>query len=168
MGDIGINVSGLVAQLINFGILFLLLYFVLYKPVLRMLNERSNKIKESMDQAEEIKEKMTQTEEQVRLQLEAARKEGQNILAQAGQMGGQLKEGARQEARQEAEAIIARARLEIDRERDEAIDELRRQFVDLAIVAAEKVITETLDKEKHRRLIDEVLEEAPGGGTRGS
>ena len=161
MGDIGINVSGLVAQLINFGILFLLLYFVLYKPVLRMFNERSNKIKESMDQAEEIKEKMTQTEEQVRLQLEAARKEGQNILAQAGQMGGQLKEGARQEARQEAEAIIARVHLEIDRERDEAIDELRRQFVDLAIVAAEKVITETLDKEKHRRLIDEVLEEAP-------
>ena len=161
MGDIGVNVSGLVAQLINFGILFLLLYFVLYKPVLRMFNERSNKIKESMDQAEEIKEKMTQTEEQVRQQLEAARKEGQNILAQAGQMGGQLKEGARQEARQEAEAIIARVHLEIDRERDEAIDELRRQFVDLAIVAAEKVITETLDKEKHRRLIDEVLEEAP-------
>ena len=168
MEDIGISVPGLVAQLINFGILLLLLYFVLYKPVLRIFNERSNRIKESMDQAEEIKQKMAQTEEQVRQQLETARKEGQNILAQAGQMGEQVKEGARQGARQEAEAIIARARLEIDRERDEAIEELRRQFVDLAIVAAEKVIAETLDKEKHRRLIDEILEEAPGGGARGS
>ncbi len=168
MEDIGISVSGLVAQLINVAILLLLLYFVLYKPVLRMFNERSNRIKESMDQAEEIKQKMTETEEQVREQLEAARKEGQNILAQAGQMGEQVKEVARQEARQEAEATIARARLEIDRERDEAIEELRRQFVDLAIVAAEKVIVETLDKEKHRRLIDEVLEEARRGGARGS
>jgi len=167
MEDIGISVPGLVAQLINFGILFLLLYFVLYKPVLRMFNERSSRIKESMDQAEEIKEKMAQTEEEVRNELEAARKEGQNILAQAGRMGEQVKEQARSEARHEAEAIIARARIEIDRERDEAIDGLRRQFVDLAIVAAEKVIAETLDKEKHRRLIDEVLEEAPGGGAGG-
>jgi len=163
MEDIGISVPGLVAQLINFGILLLLLYFVLYKPILRIFNERSNRIKEGMEQAEEIKRKMAQTEEQVRQQMEAVRKEGQNILAQAGQVGEQIKEEARREARQETETIIARARLEIERERDEAIAELRRQFVDLAIVAAEKVIAETLDKEKHRRLIDEVLEKAPGG-----
>ena len=163
MEDIGISVSGLVAQLINVSILLLLLYFVLYKPVLRMFNERSSRIKESMDQAEEIKQKMAETEEQVRQQLEAARKEGQNMLAQAGQMGEQVKEWARQEARQEAEAVIAKARLEIERERDEAFDELRRQFVDLAIVAAEKVIAEALDKEKHRRLIVEVLDEGIKG-----
>ncbi|MBA7599527.1 ATP synthase subunit b, sodium ion specific [subsurface metagenome] len=163
MEDIGISVSGLVAQLINVSILLLILYFVLYKPILRMFNERSSRIKESMEQAEEIKHKMAETEEQVRQQLEAARREGQNILAQAGQMGEEVKEGARQEARQEAEAVIAKARLEIERERDEAFDELRRQFVDLAIVAAEKVIDESLDKEKHRRLIVEVLAEGTKG-----
>ena len=168
MEDIGISVPTLAAQLINFGILLLLLYFVLYKPVMRMFNERSNRIKASMEQAEEIKEKMTETEEQVREQLEAARREGQNILAQAGQMGEQVREAARGEARQEAEAIIVRARLEIDRERDEAIEGLRRQFADLAILAAEKVIAETIDKEKHRQLIDEVLEESPRGGAGGS
>jgi len=84
-------------------------------------------------------------------------------LAQAAQMGERLKEEARGEARQEAEVIIARARTEIGRERDEAIEEVRRQFVDLAITAAEKVVNETLDRERHRRLIEEVLEQAPGG-----
>ncbi len=163
MEDIGISVPTLVAQLINFGILLLLLYFVLYKPVIRMLNERSNRIKASMEQAEQIEQKMAETEERVREQLEAARREGQNILSQAGQMGEQAKEAARREARQEAEAIMARTRLEIDRERDEAIEGLRRQFADLAILAAEKVIAETIDKEKHRQLIDEVLEEGPRG-----
>jgi len=163
MEDIGISVPTLVAQLINFGILLLLLYFVLYKPVIRMLNERSNRIKASMEQAEQIEQKMAETEERVREQLEAARREGQNILSQAGQMGEQAKEAARREARQDAQAIMSRTRLEIDRERDEAIEGLRRQFADLAILAAEKVIAETIDKEKHRQLIDEVLEEGPRG-----
>ncbi len=164
MEGIGIAWQGLLAQLISFAILFGLLTFLLYKPVRRMLDERSNRIKEGMEQAELIKERLSQTERQVRQQLEAARKEGQNVIAQAEKMGEQVKDEARQEARQEAQAIIARSRLEIDRERDEAMEELRRQFVDLAITAAEKVIRETLDREKHRRLIAEVLEEGAKEG----
>jgi len=160
---IGIAWQGLIAQLVSFAILFVILTFLLYRPVRRILDERSNRIKESMDQAEQIKVKMAETEERVREQLEAARREGQTVMAQAGQMGDRVKEEARLEARREAESIMARGRVEIDRERDEAIEDLRRQFVELAILAAEKVINETLDKERHRRLIDEVLEEGPKG-----
>ncbi len=163
MGAIGIDWQVLLAQLINFGILFGLLFFLLYKPMRRTFDERSNRIRESMEQAEQIKEQMAGTEEQVKEQLAAARREGQNVLAQAAQMGERLKEEARGEARQEAEVIVARARTEIERERDEAIDEVKRQFVDLAITAAEKVVNETLDRKKHRRLIEEVLEQASGG-----
>jgi|LGVC01.1.fsa_nt_gb F-type H+-transporting ATPase subunit b len=161
MGAIGIDWQVLLAQFVNFAILFGLLSVLLYKPMRRMLDERSNKIKESMEQAEQIKEQMTKSEEQVKLQLDTARREGQDILAQAAQMGERLKEEAKGEARQEAEVIVARARTEIERERDQAIDEVKREFVDLAITAAEKVVNESLDREKHRRLIEEVLEQAP-------
>lgn len=161
MGAIGIDWEVLLAQFVNFAILLGLLTVVLYKPMRRMLDERSNKIKESMEQAEQIKEQMTKSEEQVKLQLDTARREGQEILAQAAQMGERLKEEAKGEARQEAEVIVARARTEIERERDQAIDEVKREFVDLAITAAEKVVHESLDREKHRRLIEEVLEQAP-------
>ncbi|MCJ7807393.1 MAG: F0F1 ATP synthase subunit B [Dehalococcoidia bacterium] len=161
MGAIGIDWQVLLAQFVNFAILFGLLSVLLYKPMRRMLDERSNKIKESMEQAEQIKEQMTKSEEQVKLQLDTARREGQDILAQAAQMGERLKEEAKGEARQEAEVIVARARTEIERERDQAIDEVKREFVDLAITAAEKVVHESLDREKHRRLIEEVLEQAP-------
>jgi len=163
MGAIGIDWQVLLAQLINFGILFGLLFFLLYKPMRRTFDERSNRIKESMEQAEQIKEQMARTEEQVREQLAAARREGQDVLAQAAEIGEHLKEEGRGETRQEAEVIIDRASTEIERQRDEAIDEVKRQFVDLAITAAEKVVNETLDREKHRRLIEEVLEQAPGG-----
>jgi F-type H+-transporting ATPase subunit b len=163
MGAIGIDWQVLLAQFVNFAILFGLLFILLYKPMRRTFDERSNRIKESMEQAEQIKEQMARTEEQVKEQLATARREGQDILAQAAQMGDRLKEEARGEARQEAEVIVARARTEIELERDEAIDGVKRQFVDLAITAAEKVVRESLDREKHRRLIEEVLEQAPGG-----
>lgn len=160
---LGISWQGLVAQLINFGILLVLLYFIAYKPIRRMLDERSEKVKTSMEQAEQMKEVMARTEEQVKEELDAARTERQNIVAQADQVGQQLKEEAREQAKQDAEVIVAKARAEIERERDEAIAQLKREFADLAIMAAEKVINETLDKEKHRKLIDEVLEQASEG-----
>jgi F-type H+-transporting ATPase subunit b len=157
---LGINLPTLVAQIINFAILFGLLYLVAYKPIMRMFDERSKRIKESMDETERIKEQAARTDEEVRGHLESARKDGQAIVAQAAKMGEQAREEARQRAREEAEMVIARAQGEIRRERDEAISELRREFADLAIMAAEKVINEELDKARHRRLIEEVLEES--------
>ncbi|OGO14429.1 MAG: hypothetical protein A2Z02_06240 [Chloroflexi bacterium RBG_16_48_7] len=60
-------------------------------------------------------------------------------------------------ARKEAESIVAKAQVEINRQREKDIQELRSQFADIAILAAEKVIKENIDKEKNRKLIDEVL-----------
>ena len=157
---IGINLPLLLAFVINFVILVTVLSFLLYKPVLKMLDERQARIKESMEQAERIRQQTAETEGKIRIQLETARKEGQAIIAQAAQIGERLKEEAREGARHEAEAVMARGREEIDRQREEAMAALRREFVDIAILAAEKVINETLDKRKHQRLIEEVLEKS--------
>ena len=159
-GELGINWHGLLAQFISFGILLALLLLVAYKPVTKMLDDRSKKIKESMDQAEFIKQQVAKTEQMVQEQLAQARKQGQDLVAQSAQIGERLREEARQQARQDAEAIIARARTEIRAEREEAIAKLRKEFVEIAIQAAEKVINKALDKETHRQLIQETLEES--------
>lgn len=163
---LGINIPGLVAQLINFTILLIILYLFAYKPIIRMLDERSRRIKESMDKADEIREAAERAQEDMKARIEEARREGQTIVAQASQVGERLREEARQEARRETETLLVRARGEIQLEREEAMAELRREFVDLALLAAEKVIKESLDKERHRRLIDEVLEESSALGKR--
>lgn len=160
MEGLGINLPILVAQIVNFLILFGILYLVAYKPILRMLDERSRRIKESMEQAESIKEQSARAEEEVKKQLGEASREGQERIARAVRAGEEVKQKAQAEARQEADALIARARSEIQRERDEAIGEVRRDFADLAILAAGKVIDRSLDKEEHRQLIDKVLEES--------
>ncbi len=160
MEGLGISLPTLLAQIINFLILLGLLYLVAYKPIMRMFDERSRRIKESMAQTESIKEQVARAEEEARKQIEAASKEGQEVIARAVRTGGEIRQKAQQEARPKAEALIAKARLEIQRERDEAIDELRKELTDLTIVAAEKVIERELDKEAHRQLIDKVLEES--------
>ncbi len=160
MEGLGINLPSLIAQIVNFIILFGLLYLVAYKPIMRMLDERSRKIKESMEQTEFIKEQAARAEEEFEKRIEAAAKEGQEVVVRAAKTGEELRHKAQQQARQEGEALINRARTEIQRERDGAIDELRKEFADLTIMAAEKVIDRSLDKKAHRQIIDKVLEES--------
>ena len=160
LANLGINLPTLLAQIVNFVILFGLLYLVAYKPIMRMLDQRSGKIKESMERTELIKEQAAHAEEEAEKRIEAASKEGQELVARAVRTGEEVRQQSQQEARQQAESLIGRARLEIQRERDEAIDELRKEFADLTILAAGKVIDRSLDKEAHRQLIDKVLEES--------
>ncbi|TET87045.1 MAG: F0F1 ATP synthase subunit B [Dehalococcoidia bacterium] len=160
LDKLGIDVPYLVSFIVSFLLLLGLLRLVLYKPITRMLDQRSAKIKESLEQAEHIKQEAARSEETVKAQIEAGRKEGQVIVAQASQIAERVKEEARAEAREGAEVLIAKARIEIERERQEGFNQLRQEFVDLAILAAEKVINQSLDKKTHQRLIEEVLEES--------
>ena len=160
LADLGINLPTFLAQIVNFVILFVLLYLLAYKPILRMLDERSKKVEESMKQTEYIKEQVAHAEEESKKRIEAAGKEGQEVIARAVRNGEDVRQKAQQDAQKDAETLIARAKTEIQRERDDAIGELRREFADLTILAAEKVIQKSLDKEAHRQLIDKTLEQS--------
>jgi len=160
ISELGISLPTLLTQVVTFIILLVVLRFVAYKPIMRMLDERSRRIKESMDQAESIKEQSARTQEEVKKQLEGASREGQERIARALKAGEEVKQKAQEDAKKEAETLVNRARAEIQRERDDAITEVRREFADLTVLAAGKVIEKTLDKEKHRELIEKVLEES--------
>lgn len=160
MEGLGLDLATFVGQLVSFLILLGLLVYFGYKPIRKMLDERANRIREGMEQAEAIKKEYEHAQVAVQEQINESRQEGQAIIAQAGKLGDRVREEAREEARQEAQAISDRARVEAQRERDKLVDELRGEFVDIAMLAAEKVINETLDREKHRRLIEEALGES--------
>ncbi len=160
MGELGINLPGLLVQVINVALVLIILRLVLYKPILRLLENRSSRIKDSLEAAEAAKAQSARSEEEVRKTLVEARQEGQRLIGQASEMGERLKEEAREDAKKEGEAMIERAKSEIARERDDAVEQVRREFGGLAISAAEKVINSELDEDRHRKLIDDVLEES--------
>ncbi|GIW10471.1 MAG: F0F1 ATP synthase subunit B [Chloroflexi bacterium] len=159
MDQLGINLPGLLAQIVNFLILFLILRAVLWPRVIGMLDERARRIRESMDRAAELQQQAAAAQQQFEEQLKQARQEAQEIVARALQTADRIKNEAEVEARQQADALVERARAEIQLERDRAIAELRREFADVTILAAERVIQQSLDKQRHLRLIEEVLAE---------
>ena len=158
--SLGINLPLLVVFIINFIVLLVLLRLFLFKPVLKMLDERAQRTKEGMELAEATKKEYEQAKGEVQKQIEKGRQEAQAIIAQAMQVGERLKEESRQEAAKQAQTIIDRTRTELEVERDKIVKDLRQEFVDISIAAAEKVIKETLDREKHRKLIEETLQES--------
>ena len=160
MDELGLNIPVPIAQLVNFFLLLVVLRLFLYRPILDMLDRRSQRIREGLQAAEQSKEQAAQTEQEVAAQLAEARSQGQALLAQAQESANRVQEDARAQARREAEVLLERARSEIQLERDQAIAELRAQFADLTVSAAEKVINQSLDRQAHRRLIEEVLAES--------
>jgi F-type H+-transporting ATPase subunit b len=113
-----------------------------------------------MELAEATKQEFEQAKTEVQKQLEKGRQEAQAIITQAMQTGERLKEESRQEAAKQAQGIIDRTKAELGAERDKIVGDLRREFVELSLLAAEKVIKETLDKERHRKLIEETLQQS--------
>ena len=167
ISELGLNIPVFITQVVTFVILLVVLRFTAYKPLMRMMDERSKRIKESMEQAESVKEQSAQVEDMVKKQMEEAGREGQERIQRAIKAGEDVKAKAQADARTEADALLQRARAEIQQERDEAIGEVRRSFADLTVLAAGKVIEKTLDKEQHRELIEKVLEESSTGKNEG-
>ncbi|TET96883.1 MAG: F0F1 ATP synthase subunit B [Dehalococcoidia bacterium] len=165
---LGINLPSLIAQLINFTILLIVLGWAFRRFLFPLLDERRRRIQEGLDASEEAKQRLAQAETEAGAELDKARQEGQALIGQAQQMSTRIQDEARQAARADAEALLERARSEIQLERDAAIADLRREFADLTITAAERVIRRSLDRKAHRELIEEVLAEAPQGGEGGN
>jgi len=163
---LGLNLPGLIVQFINFGILLLILWRFVLPPVQRMLEERRQRIQESLEAAERVRAQATETERMLETERARGRQEAQQIIGQAQEIARRIREEADVQAKADAEALIVRARSEIQLERDSAIADLRREFADITVTAAEKVINQSLDRQAHRRLIDDVLSSSDLGSVR--
>ena len=166
MAELGFHWPSLLVYLVNFTILLAILYAVGYKPILRILNQRTERIRGSLEEAERIRTESEERQEEMQKELGQARQEGQALIAQARELADRYRDEERQKAKEEAETFLTRARGDIERERDNAIEEVRQQFANLAIAAAERVIERSLDKDAHREVIERVLQESSriGGG----
>jgi len=158
--SLGINLPLLVVFVVNFIVLLVMLRLFLYQPVMKVLDERAKRAREAIEMAEATKKEYDQAKDEVQKQIEKGRQEAQAIISQAMQVAERLREESRQEATKQAQVIVDRARSELEADRDKMVGDLRREFVAISIAAAEKVIKETLDREKHRKLIEETLRES--------
>ncbi len=154
---LGINLPQLIAQILNFIVLLVILRLVLYKPILGMLEERKQKIAEGLNAAEIARAEAASAQANIQEQLSTARQQGQEIVANAQNIATRIQEESRDQSARDREQALQRAQAEIGIERDRAIAQLRGEFADLTVGAAEKVINQSLDRQSHQRIIDEAL-----------
>lgn len=143
---------------LSFLLLLLILKKFAWKPVLKMLRERENKIEESLQQAEKAHEEMKQLKFSNEELLKEAKNERDNILRDARVIREKLIEEARTKATEEADRIVESAKESIKYEKLEALTDLKNQIALLSVEIAEKLIQEELSKdEKQQKLIEKFL-----------
>ena len=147
----------ILAQIINFLLLVILLRAVAYKPVARLLQQRSDKIKGDLDKAEADRKAAEQTLEQYKAQLSDAHKKAQAIVDKANLAARQEHDAAVEETRREIERMKLAAQAEIENERNRAFDQMKSQIVSLSLAAAGKVVSKNIDTKENDKLVNEFI-----------
>ncbi len=154
-----IHPSTIIFAIINFCILVVGLKVFLYKPVCNMLDSRREEVINNLNSAEEAKLEAQKLKDEYAAQIQNARAEAQDIINQAAKIGEQTKADIVTEAREEASRLTAKAQAEIAREKTEALNEIRNEIADLAVLAASKVVGKTIDVADHQNMVDNFVKE---------
>ncbi len=152
-----IDLKLIIAQLVNFGIVLFVLKKFAYGPVLKMMQERTDKIEKGMADAESAGKKILEIAEQEKTVLIEARKQAQEIVTKAEEIAKQNKEEIIVEAKNQSEKILADAGKKIEQEKNQMLQEIKSQIAELVITATGKVIGEKMDSEKDKGIIDRAI-----------
>ena len=147
----------ILAQIINFLILVVLLRAVAYKPVARLLQQRSDKIRNDLEKAEADRKAAEQTLADYKVQLADAHKKAQDIVDKANLTARQEHDAAVAETRKEIERMKQVAQAEIENERNRAFVDMKSQIVTLSLAAAGKIVSKNIDTKENDKLVNEFI-----------
>ncbi len=163
LGELGFSGVLLAAQVFNFFLLAGILWLVLYKPILRVLDQRRERIEQSMKDTERASAAAQEAEADKARVIDEARREAQEIRAQATRDQERIAQEIRSRAEQEAQEIRIRAQQEAETQRDNALTDVNQQIADLAILATERILGRELsDEREQRRFVQDFLEQRNG------
>ena len=165
LGDLGINGWNLIIQLIAFIVFIWLLWRFALGPIVRVLDQRQERVRESMEAAQRMQAELQATAARNEEVLAEARREAQGIVAAAREASDATIARAREAAGAQAEEYLARAEATLRQETEQARQQLRQEVADLAVMAASRILRKELDPTAQVQLIEQTLAEA-GDGTR--
>ncbi len=155
--NFGIQPILLLAQLVNFTILLIILQKFLYKPMLKVLNERKNKIADSLKNADEIEKRLKSMDAERDKRLNDAIHEAKEIVEEAAQNASDIIRQSQQKAAADVQIMTDRAEKLLELEREKLHKEIREEIGNMVILGIEKVINKTLSTEDRKKLADEAV-----------
>ena len=149
--------KSLIVQGINFLILLFILQRLLYRPFLAKMEERTQAIQKSLDEAQAARTEAARQQEENEARLRAAYAEAAAIRAQALKDAADEQKRLLDAARAESQRLVETTRAQVDADVRRAREELRREVADLATAVAEKLIRRSLRDEDHRRIVADAI-----------
>ena len=156
-----INPGLILWTIITFIILLFILSKTAWKPLIDALQAREQSIRDALLKAEEAKKESERMLAENDRALARANQETARILKEGRELAEQMKNDIVAKAHESAKAMITHAKEDIQREKEAALLQLKNEVADLAINAAEKILEETLDHSKQKKLVDKVLQKLP-------
>lgn len=147
----------MVAQVLNFLILAAILRALAYKPVARMLQQRSDKIKETIEKADADKKAAEETLKQYKSQLADAQRRAQEIVDKAEITARQERDALVAETKKEIDRMKQNAQAEIENERNRAFEQMKAEIVSLSLAAAEKIVAKNLSSKENDKLVSDFI-----------
>ncbi|MCS7063909.1 MAG: F0F1 ATP synthase subunit B [Methylacidiphilales bacterium] len=150
-----VNWPKLIAQAVNFGLVLLILWHFAFRKIIRLLDERQQKIAESVRNAERIQQELAQAEQQRKDILSRANEQANALIAEAMKTAEAQSQRKIQEAIRSAEILIQKAKEAIELDRQKMMTELKAEIARLVVQTTAKVVSITLTEDDHRRLREE-------------
>lgn len=151
--------SELLVSLVSFLVLFIALWKFALPPITKMLDERANKIAESLEKAEETRVEAERLLDDYKVQLAEARQEANRVIEQGRKIADTMKDEIIAKANEERESLLVRARDEIQGEKRAAMAELQASIADLSVAVAGRIIGTQLSAADHKALIEKYVAE---------
>ncbi len=154
---IEVRLGLMIWTIVCFGITFFVLRKYAFGPVQKLIDERRKRIRDALDEADSARAEARRLLEEHRELMSQARSQAEEILSEARRVGEALRERVREETEDDRQRRLEETRRQIEAETARALERIRAEVADLALVAAEKVTRRTLDGAAHRQLIDEAI-----------
>ena len=145
--------------ILTFLILLGLLAKFAWNPLLRALEERQETIRKSLDDAERTKQELERVQQESAQIVAEARAEAQTIVSRSRAEAETVREDLKRKAKEEAAGLVKNAERQIQQETARAVQEIRREVVDLSLAVASKLIKKNLSQEDNDRLIQDSLDQ---------
>lgn len=159
MEQLGIDPSLLLAQIVNFAIIILVLTKLLYKPILKQLAERRQKIEEGLELTEKMRQEEEKLKEKEEKLLADARKQARHIIDDAQKEAKNIEKDATEQARREAETIMAKGKAEAKKYHESMEGTIRAEAVDLAVAMSKQLLSRVLSDKDQEKLLSAHIQE---------
>lgn len=152
-----IDLNLFIAQLINFAIVFSVLYFFAFKPLVKMMGERTEKIDKSLRDADEIEKRLSLTETEQEGIINAAKKQANLIIEEADKRGEERRAELINKAKEDIGQVINVEKEKMMREKAETLKEIKAEVSELVVLTVEKLLNEKMDSDKDQKIIKDLV-----------